>query len=54
MYYCLPIVVGLKLNGYTTVIVALTIYSAAFFSEGVGKTWGSLFMMAASQQRNCH
>jgi hypothetical protein len=21
---------------------------------GVGKTWGCLFMMAVSQQRNCH
>lgn len=33
MYYCLPIITGLKLNGYTTVIIALTIYSAAFYSE---------------------
>ena len=33
MYYCLPIITGLKLDGYTTVTIALSIYSAAFFSE---------------------
>ena len=33
MYYCLPIITGLKLDGYTTVIIALSIYSSAFFAE---------------------
>jgi len=33
MYYCLPIVTGLKLDPYTTVITALSIYSSAFFAE---------------------
>lgn len=33
MYYCLPIITGLKFDGYTTVIVALSIYSASFYAE---------------------
>ncbi|SDJ53301.1 amino acid ABC transporter permease [Salipiger marinus] len=33
MYYCLPILTGLKMNGFTTVTIALSIYSAAFYSE---------------------
>jgi polar amino acid transport system permease protein len=33
MYYCLPIITGLKLEGFTTVVIALSIYSSAFFAE---------------------
>ncbi|UIN35039.1 amino acid ABC transporter permease [Methylobacterium oryzae] len=33
MYYCLPIVTGWRPNGYTTVVIALSIYSSAFFAE---------------------
>jgi polar amino acid transport system permease protein len=33
MYYCLPIITGIKMDGYATVVIALSIYSSAFFSE---------------------
>ncbi|MBJ3776556.1 amino acid ABC transporter permease [Acuticoccus mangrovi] len=33
MYYCLPILTGLALSAFQTAVVALALYSAAFFAE---------------------
>lgn len=33
IYYCMPILTGLSLNGFQTGVLALSLYSAAFYSE---------------------
>lgn len=33
IYYCLPILVGAKLSAFNTTVVALSLYSAAFYAE---------------------
>jgi polar amino acid transport system permease protein len=33
IYYCLPILLGLKLSAFQTAVFALALYSSAFFSE---------------------
>lgn len=33
IYYCLPILTGLSFSGFQTAVIALSLYSAAFYSE---------------------
>jgi polar amino acid transport system permease protein len=33
IYYCMPILTGLSLSGFYTAVLALSLYSAAFYSE---------------------
>lgn len=33
IYYCLPILTGLSLSGFQTAVLALSLYSSAFYSE---------------------
>ena len=33
IYYCLPIIMGIKLGGMASSIIALTVYSSAFYAE---------------------
>lgn len=33
VYYCLPIILGMKLGGFATSIIGLSVYSSAFYAE---------------------